>query len=141
MDMGNEAIMAEHGLTHLLEAIEQKVVLYKGDEARALFKAGSSSDGPMSRQLGEPMADYISRRQRWVARLHALESETKVSENILADYLLEFARLTARPRSCTRCGVAVNRIYVKKQSWNIEIKITKWNSDLFKTAYVNTRGR
>ena len=40
------------------------------------------------------MSSYIARRRRWFTRLKYLDEGTTVSDNILADYLLDCAGLT-----------------------------------------------
>ena len=87
MDLGEEALAGQDGMEQLILAMEEHAMQYKSDEARDLFHAGTQVDGAMARQPGETMTSYIARRRRWFQRLQALDSETKVSENILADYL------------------------------------------------------
>ena len=83
MDLG-EDLSKPGGLDQLVEQIEKYVLAFKEDEARELFHAGSKVDGPLARQKGESMVSYISRRNRWFNRLRSLDSETTVSQNILA---------------------------------------------------------
>ena len=85
MDLGENELAKDEGLAKLIEAVEKHVLTFKEDEARELFHEGSKTDGPLSRQKGETMVSYIARRRRWFTRLTSLDSNTKVSENILAD--------------------------------------------------------
>ena len=94
MDIGSDVIGEEGGINTLINTIEKHVIQYKQEEAQALFTEGSSKDGPLSRQPGEPMTKYIQRRKRWATRLFEMDSGTIVSPNILAGYLIEYAKLT-----------------------------------------------
>jgi len=106
MDIGEQDLATEEGVTALIDAMEEHVMQYKDDEARELFHAGTQVDGPLSRQHGESMSSYIARRRRWFQRLTELDAATKVSENILADYLLDCAGLPPDQKLMIRtvCG-------------------------------------
>eukprot|EP00975_Prorocentrum_lima_P024187 5089484-Prorocentrum_lima.AAC.1 len=73
---------------------------------RVTFHAGTRIDGPVARQAGETKMEYITRRRRWFQRLTSLDGETTVSENILADYLLDCSGLTFEHKLMIRtvCG-------------------------------------
>ena len=85
---GDEAIPAT------ITALEAAVSKFKNDDARELYKMGSKPSGPMSRQRTESMVSYIARRKRWYDRLVALNADTRISPNILADQLLEMSGLS-----------------------------------------------
>ena len=106
MDIGGEALAKKDGLAQLVKAMEEHVMQFKADEARDLFHAGTRRDGAMSRQTSESMQSYIARRRRWLQRLHVLDGDTQVSENILADYLLNCSGLTHEQKLMIRtvCG-------------------------------------
>ena len=89
MDIGEELLIAPGGLDVLIKSLEEHVVSFRDDEARDLFHAGTKRDGPMSRQPSETMSSYIARRKRWTARLSMLDSNTKVSDNILVPLELQ----------------------------------------------------
>eukprot|EP00971_Amphidinium_carterae_P037019 727384-Amphidinium_carterae.1 len=77
MDLGADAILAADGLDKLIAAMVNHVAALKDDEARELLHVGTLSDGPLSRQPAEPLASYIARRKRWIARLQSLDASTK----------------------------------------------------------------
>ena len=56
------------------------------------------------------MVSYIARRKRWVLRLTDLDSNTRVSDNILASYLLDCAGLSESEKLMikTACGNRMN---------------------------------
>jgi hypothetical protein len=84
IDIGVDDIAAIGGIIHLVTAIEDHVSQFKDDEAQELFAIGSKTDGELSRQRGESMVSYITRRKRCVLRLTDVDSNTKVSNKILA---------------------------------------------------------
>ena len=92
--LDEEELAKDEGLAKLIEAVEKYVLTFKADEEDALIYEGSRKDGLLSRQEGETMASYVNRRRRWFARLITLDSNTKISEKISADYLLRCANLT-----------------------------------------------
>ena len=65
MDIGTAKLAAPDGLVILIKAMEAMVRPLQKEEAKNLWKIGSRSDGPMSRQWGESFASYTSRRRRW----------------------------------------------------------------------------
>ena len=91
MDLTEEQLAATTAIDTLVAAMVEHVSKFKSDEARELFKAGSRTTGPLTRQRGETMSSYIARRRRWITRLKSLDTNTTVSENILADDLLDCA--------------------------------------------------
>ena len=105
-DIGVNDIAAIGGINTLVTATEDYGSQFKDDEAQELFAIGSKTDGDLSRQRGESMVSYITRRKRWVLRLTDLDSNTRVSEYILASYLLDCAGLNESEKLMikTACG-------------------------------------
>ena len=103
-------IAAVGGINTLVTAIEDHVSQFKDDEAQELFAIGSKADGELSRQRNESMVSYITRRKRWVIRLSDLDSNTKVSDDILASCLLDCAGLSESEKLMikTACGNRMN---------------------------------
>ena len=62
-------------------------------EAKFLFREGTKKNGILSRQTGETMMSYTTRRKRWWKKLKNLDSTVQVSDGILAEYLLDSAGL------------------------------------------------
>ncbi len=84
IDIGVDEVAAVGGITTLVAAIESHVSQFKDDEAHKVFAIGSKADGELSRQRIESMVSYITRRKRWVIRLTDLDSNTKLSDVVLA---------------------------------------------------------
>ena len=64
------------------------------DEAHELYRKGAQTGGPLSRQSGESMREYVQRRYRWYTKLQALDPAVSVSEAIRAQLLLDNANIT-----------------------------------------------
>ena len=67
--------------------------LLQSQEASELFRVGQLRTGPLSRQQGESMLSYVSRRKRWWVTLQELDGETKLSEAMRANLLVELRGL------------------------------------------------
>ena len=106
MDLGESALSATDGIDTLVKAMEAMVGEFKEDEARELFHLGTKSEGAMTRQTGESMTSYITRRKRWFSRLKSIDNNTSVSENILVDYLMDGAGISYQEKLMIRtvCG-------------------------------------
>ena len=92
-DIGVEELTKEEGVETLVEAMRNSVFPFKEEEAKLLYKIGHNLDGILSRQYGEAMVAYISRRKRWYSTLEKLDDKTTISPTIRADLLLELSRL------------------------------------------------
>ena len=75
-------LLQEDGVDILVEAMRDLVFPFKEEEAKVLYKIGHNPDGVLSRQHGEAMVAYISRRRRWYATLEKLDDETTISPTI-----------------------------------------------------------
>ena len=78
----------------LADKVEAHVGYSRGRERKALFRAGTRIDSPLSRQHAESISSYHTRRRRWISRVMAIHTKTRVSDNALADYLHACAGLT-----------------------------------------------
>ena len=95
MEIGHENLSTVTGVTTLIQRIEESIPYGdKQDDARSLFHIGTKNRGPLCRQLGESMVSYIARRRQWWLKLQRLDRSLKVSEPILADYLLTCSGLS-----------------------------------------------
>ena len=63
-DIGVDKLAAGDGVETLVEAMRNLVFPLKEEEANLLYKIGHKTDGILSRQQGEAMVAYISRRRR-----------------------------------------------------------------------------
>ena len=98
MDIGIAGLSKEGALQQLVDDLENLVLPLRSAEAAELYHEGAKPFGKLSRQRGEAMSAYIARRRRWWNKLNALDPDTMVSENILADMLLQGARLDRTER-------------------------------------------
>ena len=77
----------------MTEALSKQVFPHKAAEAKVLYKHGHTKTGILSRQLGEPITNFVSRRRRWWNMLKACDPTMELSETIRGDLLLESAKL------------------------------------------------
>ncbi|CAE7356892.1 RE1 [Symbiodinium natans] len=78
-DIGVDALTAPGGLRSFIERMREVVFPRATEEARELFRAGQRP-GTLSRQAGESMLSYISRRRRWWNLLKTLDASIELSE-------------------------------------------------------------
>ena len=64
-------------------------------ERRELYAAGTERGGLLSRKYGEPMNDYIGRREKWWERLLEMDPEAGMSSVMRGELLLGNANLSA----------------------------------------------
>ena len=72
----------------LLKLFQDNLKPRREQEARELYSAGSREGGLLSRQHGEPMSSYVSRRKAWWSALQGLDAELKIPDIILAEQTL-----------------------------------------------------
>ena len=92
-DIALDRLCQPDGLEFLLERIKQHVFPLQSQEASELFRVGQLRTGPLSRQQGESMLSYVSRRKRWWVTLQELDGEIKLSEAMRANLLVELSGL------------------------------------------------
>ena len=78
-NLGHEALMKPKGLETLINRIRTNVFPRAIEEARELFRAGQRQGGVLSRQSGESMLSYTSRRPRWWRLLMELDPSFQLS--------------------------------------------------------------
>ena len=86
VDIGVEALTKEDrsGLKSLTEKITSHVFPIMKDEVKALYKEGQREGGGiLSRQRGEPMKHYLTRRDHWLAALRKLDDKVQFTDDIL----------------------------------------------------------
>ena len=75
--------------------METHVFLEIEDEAKDLYRAGTKNGGGMSsRQAGEPMKDYIKRRERWYGFMKHMANDYKFTDRQLGELLLDNSGLS-----------------------------------------------
>ena len=92
-DIGLDRLCQPDGLEFLLERIKQHVFPLQSQDASELFRVGQLRTGPLSRQQGESMLSYVSRRKRWWVTLQELDGEIKLCEAMRANLLVELSGL------------------------------------------------
>ena len=100
MDIGIVALISRssNGLTTLVQKIQDKIFPLKDEEAKALYREGHKIGGVVSRQSGESMSSYITRRERWYKLLTSMDSSITFSDHMLGDMLLDNAGLNETQR-------------------------------------------
>ena len=88
-DPGSALIGIEPGVDVLITAIKLSVFPLTTYEAKELFRRYCKPSGSLSRQQGESMHQYISRRRRCWKLLKELDPEIVLSEGHRADMLLD----------------------------------------------------
>ena len=82
------------GIDLLIERMKEMSFPVSAHEAKELFQAFLQPNGIISRQYGESMKQYISRRERCWNMVKELDREITLSENHRADLLLELSGIT-----------------------------------------------
>ena len=93
MDMGRDALMAADGVKDLVKKVLDHAFPKQKSEAKDLYRAGHLVDGPLSRQRGESVVGFISRRRRWWIKLQAMDSTIQLSKDTLGELMLDSSRL------------------------------------------------
>ena len=94
MDMGTDELTSAGGIGKLIKNIELLVHPQKHLEAKELYSAGHSKNGMLSKQPGESMLSYISRRRRWWTLLKEMDSTLQLSDQLRGDLLLDSSGLS-----------------------------------------------
>ena len=78
--------------------MQTQIFPLQAQEAKELYRVGSSVGGVMSRQPGETMTSYTGRRKRWYRKLKELDDSLEISDTIRADLLLDNCGLDRNER-------------------------------------------
>ena len=89
-DLGLEKLISPGGLDLLVDRIRAMVFPRASEEARELFRAGQKI-GVLSRQYGESITSYISRRRRWWRTLQELDPSIALSESMRVELMLKLS--------------------------------------------------
>ena len=76
-DIGVDELMkyeGHKGLVELRKQVKENVFPQIDEEVRAVYQEGQKIGGILARQQGEPMREYIARREKWYAVLQTNES-------------------------------------------------------------------
>ena len=96
MDLGTEALFEESGIEKLIARIKEHIFPNTRAEARELYHAGLREHGSLSRQNGESVVSYISRRRIWWTLLTKLDSEIQMSAKMRGELLMDLGGFTRR---------------------------------------------
>ena len=105
--------LAKPGVQVLIEAIRRQVFPMTTHEAKELFRQYCRPKGPLSRQNGESMQQFISRRRRCWNLLIELDPEMNLSEGHRADMLLDLAGLEKSERTMIQASIGNARDFDK----------------------------
>ena len=83
-----DELASEKGPEFLLKQFTDNLKPRASQEARELYSAGSKEGGLLSRQPGEPMSSYVTRRKTWWICLQDLDATISVPEVLLAEQML-----------------------------------------------------
>ena len=108
-EVGCAEILKVGGITLLVEAMRKMVFPLSTYEAKELFKQFTKPSGLLSRQSGESMTQYTSRRSRCWALLQRLDPEVVLSEGHRADMLLDHAGLDKNERTMIQASIGNER--------------------------------
>ena len=101
------------GVDILIDAIRASVFPLTTYEAKELFRQYCKPSGSLSRQNGESMQQYISRRRRCWKLLKELDPEIVLSEGHRADMLLDLAGLDRNERTMIQASIGNARDFDK----------------------------
>ena len=73
-DLGVETVMKDGGIETLITTLKKMNFPLQSLEAKELFRVGQMQQGPLSRQTGESVTSFISRRRRWWRQVRELDS-------------------------------------------------------------------
>ena len=102
-DLGGETLMKDGGIETLIASnFEEDDLSLQSLEAKELFRVGQMQHGPLSRQTGESVTSFISRRRRWWRQVKELDSNMLISDQMRAELLIESAGLTKQEQLMIR---------------------------------------
>ena len=109
-DIGLERLLKHDGIDLLIQKVKEQAFPLQGEEASELFRQGQLLTGPLSKQSGEPMLSYISRRKRWWVTLRELDPEVRLSEATRANLLVELSGLSRQEQLMVRTAAQAETV-------------------------------
>ena len=148
MDIGIPALTtrASKGIEKLIKQVQDRIFPLKEEEAKALYKEGHKVGGVVSRQHGESMASYITRRERWYKLLTSMDSALTFPDHMLADMLLDNAGLNETQKLLILTSVNNEKNFgkiaeaLKKQHSKIQILGSRSSTSSGRDGYKGNRG-
>ena len=97
-DLGTEILFNKDNIPKVIEAVRKNLFPLVEQESKERYHLGTQIGGILSRQAGESMTSYLSRRNRWWRKLKQLDDKVQISEGILTDLLLDNAGINRQER-------------------------------------------
>ncbi|CAE7418365.1 GIP [Symbiodinium sp. CCMP2592] len=97
-DLGAEVLGSKDNIPKVIEKVRTNLFPLQEQESKELYRLGTQIGGMLSRQAGEPMTSYLSRRSRWWRKMKQLDKTVSISESILTDLLLDNAGINRQER-------------------------------------------
>ena len=97
-DLGAEVLGSQDNIPKIIEKVRSNLFPLQEQESKELYRLGTQIGGMLSRQAGEPMTSYLSRRKRWWRKMKQLDEKVAISESILTDLLLDNAGINRQER-------------------------------------------
>ena len=113
MDVGVTTLLADGGWKKLVEAVRVHTFTNVRTEAKELYRIGHQRKGILSRQPGEPMISFVSRRRRWWDKLKKLDGSIELSTAIRGDLMLDASTLTKDQQNMVLTSIANSREFDK----------------------------
>ena len=107
MEVGDET--EDAGYKKLMDGILRMIFPFARAEAKELFKVGSKSKGMMTRQPGESMSSFVSRRRRWWTKLRQMDDSIDLSSAVRGDLMLEAAGLSPTEQKLVLTSIGNSR--------------------------------
>ena len=112
-ELGLRELSHDDGIDSLIKAMRAMVFPLTTHEAKELFRLFTKTRGPLSRQQGESMTQYVSRRKRCWKLLKELDPDIELSEGHRADMLLDLAGLDKNERTMIQASINNDRSFAK----------------------------
>ena len=97
-DLGAEVLGSQDNIPKIIEKVRSNLFPLQEQESKELYRLGTQIGGMLSRQAGEPMTSYLSRRRRWWRKMKQQDKTVAISESILTDLLLDNAGVNRQER-------------------------------------------
>ena len=97
-DLGAEVLGSQDNIPKIIEKVRSNLFPLQEQESKELYRLGTQIGGMLSRQAGEPMTSYLSRRRRWWRKMKQQDKTVAISESILTDLLLDNAGINRQER-------------------------------------------
>ena len=94
MDLGEEDGLKDTRVDTPITKMRDSVLPMVQEETLDLYREGHKSHGTLTRQHGESMHGYITRRERWWALLKETDPKLELGDSLLIQLMMEGAGIT-----------------------------------------------